>query len=128
MIEGFSLRKCAEILHEEVTHVTLFYWRHKILAALKQIPTESFQGIVEMDETYFLFSEKGKRKITERKPRKRSGKAKYRGVSNDQVCVLVAVTVIWRESLYLKRSLYRFVEGIQFLCEHERFASLPFQI
>ncbi|OMC74002.1 formate dehydrogenase family accessory protein FdhD [Paenibacillus odorifer] len=43
-----------------------------------------------MDETYFLYSEKGKRNITERKPRKRGGKAKYRGISHDQVCVLVA--------------------------------------
>jgi hypothetical protein len=63
MIEAFSLRKCAEQLNGEVTHVTLFYWRHKILAALKQIPTEAFQDIVEMDETYFLYSEKGKRNI-----------------------------------------------------------------
>lgn len=86
VIEGYSLRKCAEQLNGEVTHVTLFYWRHKILAALKQIP----QGIVEMDETYFLFSEKGKRNIAERKPRNRGGKAKYRGISNDQVSVLVA--------------------------------------
>lgn len=53
------------------------------------IPTESFQGIVEMDETYFLYSEKGRRNITERKSHKRGGKAKYRGISNDQVCVLV---------------------------------------
>jgi len=90
MIEGFSLRKCAEQLNDEVTHVTLFYWRHKILSALKQIPTEAFQDIVEMDETYFLNSEKGKRNIAERKPRKRGGKAKYRGISHDQVCVLVA--------------------------------------
>lgn len=44
MIEGYSLRKCSEQLNGEVTHVTLFYWRHKILAALKQIPTEAFQG------------------------------------------------------------------------------------
>lgn len=58
MIEGFSLRKCAEQLNDEVTHVTLFYWRHKILSALKQIPTEAFQDIVEMDETYFLYSER----------------------------------------------------------------------
>jgi len=43
-----------------------------------------------MDETYFLFSEKGKRNISDRKPRKRGGKAKYRGISNDQICVLVA--------------------------------------
>ena len=90
MIEGFSLRKCAELLNDEVTHVTLFYWRHKILAALKQIPTEAFQGIIEMDETYFLYSEKGRRNISERKPHKRGGKAKYRGISNDQICVLVA--------------------------------------
>lgn len=33
-----------------------------------QIPTESFQGIVEMDESYFLYSEKGKRNLTEHKP------------------------------------------------------------
>lgn len=85
MIDGYSLRKCAEELLGEVTHVTLFYWWHKILASLKQIPTEAFQGIVEMDETYFLFSEKGKRSITERKPKKRGGKSKYRGISNDQV-------------------------------------------
>lgn len=78
MIDG----KCAELLHNEVTHVTLFYWRHKILAALKQIPTESFQGIIEMDETYFLFSEKGNRNITERKSRKRGGKAKYHHIQN----------------------------------------------
>jgi len=90
MIEGFPLRKCAEILNDEISYVTLFYWRHKILSSLKQIPIESFQGIVEMDETYFLYSEKGKRGITERKPRKRGGKAKYRGISNDQICVLVA--------------------------------------
>lgn len=90
MIEGFSLRKSAELLHGEVTHVTLFYWRHKILSALKQIPSETFQGIVELDETYFLYSEKGKKNIIGRKPRKRGGKAKFRGISNDQVCVLVA--------------------------------------
>lgn len=90
MMEGFSLRKCAEQLHGEVTHVTLFYWRHKILSALKQIPTESFQGIVEMDVTYFLYSEKGKRNISTRKSRKHGGKANYRGISNEQICVLVA--------------------------------------
>lgn len=83
------------MLCDEVTHVTLFYWRHKILAALKQIPTETFQGIVEMDETYFLYSEKGRKDISERTPRKRGGKSKYRGISNDQVCVMVS-----RQSIY----------------------------
>lgn len=46
MIEGYSLRKCAEQLNGEVTHVTFFYWRHKILAALKQIPTEAYSGVL----------------------------------------------------------------------------------
>ncbi len=89
MIEGYSLRKSAELI-SEVTHVTLFYWRHKLLTSLKQMEPSNFQGIVEMDETYFLNSEKGQRKIKDRKPRKRGGFAKKRGISNEQVCVLVA--------------------------------------
>lgn len=36
-----------------------------------------------MDETYFLYSEKGQRKIKDRKPRKRGGSAKKRGISNE---------------------------------------------
>lgn len=56
MLEGYSLRKCADLLG--VKHVTLFYWRHKILSALEKMPIESFEGIVEMDETYMLYSRK----------------------------------------------------------------------
>lgn len=89
MIEGYSLRKSAELVGN-VTHVTLFFWRHKLLSSLKQIEISNFEGIVEMDETYFLYSEKGQRKIKNRKPRKRGGSAKKRGISNEQVCVLVA--------------------------------------
>lgn len=88
MIEGYSLRKASEII--EVHYVTLFYWRHKILSAIKQMDFEQFSGIVEMDETYFLYSEKGKRKIDGRKSRKRGGASKYRGISKEQVCVLIA--------------------------------------
>ena len=40
-----------------------------------------------MDETYFLFSEKDKRNIADRKPRKGGRKAKCRGIGNDQACV-----------------------------------------
>ena len=71
MIEGYSLRKASEMI--EVHYVTLFYWRHKLLSALKQMDFEQFSGIVEMDETYFLYSEKGKRNIDGRKSRKRGG-------------------------------------------------------
>lgn len=60
MIEGYSLRKSAELVGN-VSHVTLFYWRHKLLSSLKQMEISNFEGIVEMDETYFLYSEKGKK-------------------------------------------------------------------
>lgn len=43
-----------------------------------------------MDETYFLYSVKGQKKVTGRKSRKRGGSAKKRDISNEQVCVLVA--------------------------------------
>src|SRR5574337_529457 len=38
MIEGYSLRKSAELLG--VHYVTLFYWRHKLLSAIKQMDFE----------------------------------------------------------------------------------------
>jgi transposase-like protein len=44
-IEGYSLRKSSELLR--VHYVTLFYWRHKLLSAIKEIDFEKFQGIVE---------------------------------------------------------------------------------
>jgi len=55
MFKGYSLRKSAEIVG--VTWVTLFYWRHKLLSALKQMDFDHFEGIVEVDETYFLYSQ-----------------------------------------------------------------------
>lgn len=88
MIKGYSLRKSADMVG--VSWVTLFYWRHKVLNALKQMDFDHFEGIVEVDETYFLYSEKGKRRIDGRKSRKRGGKSKHRGISREQVCVLVA--------------------------------------
>ena len=62
MIEGYSLRKSVELIGN-VTHVTLFYWGHKFLTALRQLEVSNFQGVVEMNETYFLYSEKGQRNV-----------------------------------------------------------------
>jgi transposase-like protein len=89
MHKGLSLRKAAEEIGG-VTYVTLFYWRHKVLSALKRQDIEHFDGITELDETYFLYSEKGQRHITGRKSRHRGGKAKKRGISNEQIGVMVA--------------------------------------
>lgn len=87
MEQGLSLRKCAKLVG--ISLQASFEWRHKILHALSQIKHQTLDGIVEADETYVLYSEKGKRKLP-RKARKRGGVAKKRGISNEQVCVLVA--------------------------------------
>ena len=89
MLLGLSLRESAKRM-QDISHTTLFFWRHKILSAIAQMDIKAFEGIVEMDETYFLYSEKGSRHIQGRKPRKRGGASQYRGISNEQVCVLVA--------------------------------------
>jgi transposase-like protein len=88
MLNGLSLRKTATKIG--ITHVTAFYWRHKVLSALAKEGIGIFEGLVEVDETYFLESHKGRRVIANRKPRKRGGSATKRGISNEQVCVLVA--------------------------------------
>lgn len=51
--------------------------------------SEHLNGIVEFDETYFLDSHKGERNLN-RKARHRGGKASKRGVSAEQIAVLVA--------------------------------------
>ncbi len=47
------------------------------------------QGITEADETYLLEFSKESHKL-DRKPRKRGGHATKRGLSKEQVCILVA--------------------------------------
>ena len=72
-----------------VADTTSFRWRHRFLAAVEADSLE-LKGIVEVDETYVLTSCKGARKL-DRKPRKRGGVAKKRGLSKEQVPILVAV-------------------------------------
>ena len=68
---------------------TAFRWRHRFLAAARG-GSGVLKGIVEADETYMLESRKGTRKLG-RKARRRGGKAKKRGLSREQVPVLMAV-------------------------------------
>jgi transposase-like protein len=89
MIEGYCLPKISKILDIHIS--TAFYWRHKILNALRSLGNEQLQGIIEIDETYFLESFKGKKHgIPHRKSRKRGGVAKKRGISKEQVCIVAA--------------------------------------
>jgi transposase-like protein len=67
---------------------TAFDWRHKILSGIENSEKGIFQGITESDETFFLHSEKGK-ELTSRNPRKRGGNATKRGISDEQIAVIV---------------------------------------
>ena len=49
---------------------------------------DDFTGITESEETFFLRSEKGM-EVKDRESRKRGGKSKKRGISSDQVAVIV---------------------------------------
>ena len=87
MLSGATLKRIAEEV--DINIATAFSWRHKVLNCLKNIEDEILSGIVEADDTFFLASRKGERNI-DRKPRKRGGTSKKRGISSDQVCVVVA--------------------------------------
>jgi transposase-like protein len=91
MVSGDPLRVIANKLGIHLS--TAFYWRHKVLCAIRAKGFDNLMGIVESDETYILESHKGHRNIEAvfgRKPRRSGGKAKKRGISKEQVCVLVA--------------------------------------
>lgn len=85
--DGLILREVAERLHIAVS--TAHRWRHRFLAAPKSLQSRALGGIAEADETYFLRSHKGQRKGLNRPPRKRGGRASKRGLSAEQVPVLV---------------------------------------
>lgn len=92
MIDGKTLQQTADQIGIHIS--TAFYWRHKVLNALKALTTDNLQGVVESDEKFFLESNKGKNqvaKLGKRKPRKRGGKASKRGLSSEQVCIVVAM-------------------------------------
>jgi transposase-like protein len=87
MLESHSIRRAAAQLG--VAGATSFRWRHRFLALSKNDRTQRLTGIAEADEMYLLESHKGSRTL-ERPARKRGGKATKRGISNEQMCILVA--------------------------------------
>ncbi len=93
LADRVSLRKAAKRcgIHLETSH----RWRHRFLNTAQDKKAGQVNDIVEADETFFLRSEKGSRKITGRAPRKRGGKAKKPGLSNEQVPVLIVRDRSW---------------------------------
>jgi transposase-like protein len=87
MLDSHSIRRAAAQLG--VAGATSFRWRHRFLALSKDDRPQRLAGIAEADEMYLLESHKGSRTL-QRAPRKRGGKATKRGISNEQMCILVA--------------------------------------
>ena len=86
LIEGVSLREAARRC--QVDKNTAFRWRHRFLHDAAGHRAEHESGIVEADETFFLESFKGQRCLP-RPARRRGGVAGKRGLSAEQIPVLV---------------------------------------
>jgi len=86
--KSMTLRESAKEVG--ISFRTSFLWRHKIIGAFKDIGCTKLEGIVEGDETFFLFSEKGDLSIEGRAPRKRGGKATKAGINDEHVAVIVS--------------------------------------
>lgn len=91
MEAGLSVRKAAARMG--VHRTTAFRWRHRFLAVPREAKATHLAGVVEADEAYVLRSFKGQpRRLMEvgsRRPRRRGGRAAKRGLSDEQVPVLV---------------------------------------
>ena len=89
--EGLSVRKSAARM--AVHRTTAFRWRHRFLALPREAKAQQLSGVAEGDETYVLRSYKGQHRRlladTARKARHRGGKAAKRGLSAEQVPILV---------------------------------------
>ena len=96
-----SIRKIAKKLNLSIQ--TVFDWRHKLLAAIDNVFTKDFHGVVEIDDIYMRLNQKGCREnfiealrrtktITNRYGSKVSMRIKgnkKRGISNNQVSILL---------------------------------------
>jgi transposase-like protein len=87
MEQGQSVRKSAQAC--EVHRNTAFRWRHRFLVLPSDNKPTKLAGITEADEAFFLKSFKGQKKAMPRAARKRGSKASKRGLSDEQVPVLI---------------------------------------
>jgi len=88
LVEGESLAKAAARC--QIDPSTAFRWRHRFLATLNFDQPKRLSGVVEADETFILESFKGRRGGLARAARRRGGKAAKRGLSAEQIPVVVA--------------------------------------
>lgn len=88
LADGVSLRKAAKRCG--IALDTSFRWRHRFLAAAKDVKAKAVKGIVEADETFIRKSAKGSKRLVGRAPRKRGEKAKA-GLSADEYAPVLIV-------------------------------------
>ncbi len=88
---ALSVRRAAAQMG--VHRSTAFRWRHRFLRLASAVRATALAGVAEADETYTLRSYKGQpcrlRAEQSRQPRRRGGKAAKRGLSAEQVPILV---------------------------------------
>ena len=94
LINQYSIDRISNELNIAVS--TTFIWRHKILDAIREhYKCISLSLNIECDETFFQESFKGNHSkdgfAMPRKPHKRGGQSRYRGISKEKVYVLTAL-------------------------------------
>ncbi|PKV48021.1 transposase-like protein [Aquimarina sp. MAR_2010_214] len=87
LLSGYSIRKSAK--ETGISIQTSFDWRHKLLVSFGSVSVDEFQGILESDDLFFAYSEKGNRNL-DRPARKRGAKASKAGLSNEKVAVIAS--------------------------------------
>jgi hypothetical protein len=87
VLESRTVRDAARVTGAHRT--TSFRWRHRFVPGAMRDRPQTLSAIVEADDTYRLESQKGSRNLT-RRPRKRGGVAKRRGINREHDCLLVA--------------------------------------
>ncbi|MXR37234.1 IS1595 family transposase [Craterilacuibacter sinensis] len=86
LIQGLTVRAAARQCR--VNKNTAFLWRHRFLCSVAGHQAEHERGVVEIDETFFLESFKGQRRLP-RPARQRGGVGATRGTGKDQIPVMV---------------------------------------
>lgn len=92
LLDGFSIRRIAE--ENNISVVTSFRLRHKVLLALKEIVNNiKLKDNAQSDEKYFTINLKGTK--TQNMPRfskkRTSTKSTYRGISHRKVCTVSTI-------------------------------------
>lgn len=86
---GQSFKAAANELN--LSYVTLFYWRHKLLSALKIIKQNKMQGEFQLENFFLKYSRKGQKHIEYAEKRVHNQSVSHINISNKKVCVITAL-------------------------------------